>query len=63
VHKGGTCMLPLGWVLVVHRVLGALQIRGSRVASHGAAVEVPKSLGLWRDRQSPRGRGHSVHGR
>jgi hypothetical protein len=45
VHKGGTCMLPLGWVLVVHRVLGALQIRGSRVASHGAAVEVPK--GLW----------------
>jgi hypothetical protein len=46
VHKGGTCMLPLGWVLVVHRVLGALQIRGSRVASHGAAVEVPKSLVL-----------------
>ena len=73
VHKGGTYMLPLIWVLVVHRVLGALQIWGSRVqyfasvashgAGHGEAVEVPKGLGPWRDRQIPSVRGHSVHGR
>ena len=59
VHKGGTYTLPLScWVLVVHLLLGALEIRGSRVqyfasveasrgAGHGVAVEVPKGLRVF----------------
>jgi len=56
VHKGGTYMLPLSWVLVVHLLLGALEIRGrvqsfasvaSHGAGHGAAVEIPKGLQVF----------------